>query len=60
MVHGRGRGERDPNLQALSLENHQDDLYISICLPSHFNTNANGTVCVRVCVCVCVCVCACE
>ena len=31
---------RDPNLQAISLENHQDDLH----LPSHFNTNANGTV----------------
>ena len=33
-----GRG-RDPNLQALSLENHQDDLR----LPYHFKTNANGT-----------------
>ena len=43
---GRERegGVRDPNLQVLSLENHQDDL----CLPSHFKTKANGTVCVCV------------
>ena len=36
----KGGEVRDPNLQALSLENHQDGLH----LPSHFKTNTNGTV----------------
>ena len=42
----KGGDVRDPNLQALSLESHQDDL----CLLSHWN-------CVSVCICVCMCAC---